>query len=224
MPRRRFWNGFAAGATAGAGVAIGALLVADRIGHTRSANVVRLQKTLQIGRPVNEVFGAWASLGQVQQWSSIVRNIERTGNHSHWVVDIEGRRIEWDAEVEQYIPNQAIGWKSLRGPKHTGRISFSPLGNDTLVSVTMNYSPRFRIFRPFAASISERIESYVDQVLRDFKAMLEGRPGSYSRQPSTARATGTFGGFTEPPQSEEHTRFSAPSSPLDASRPVESKS
>ena len=83
--------------------------------------------------------------------------------------------LEWDARIEQLIPNEAIGWKSVNGPKHTGRITFSPIGNDTLVQVTMNYAPPLRLFLPFVAPMTGRIEGVIERVLRDFKASAEGR-------------------------------------------------
>jgi len=70
----------------------------------------------------------------------------------------------------QFILGQAIGWKSVRGPKHTGRVSFAPVGDDTLLNVTMNYAPPLGIFSRAIAPLSEHLEDYIDQALRDFKA------------------------------------------------------
>lgn len=164
-------------------------MIINLAGRNRYSGIVRLQKTLQIGRPVEQVFNSWAELERLPQWSSIVQTIRRNGDRSHWVVDVGGKRLEWDAEVEQFIPNQAIGWKSLNGPKHTGRISFSPVGNDTLVNVTMNYAPPSRLLRPFVESNAGRIEEYLDQVLREFKQALEGKG---AEAPDTT-GTGTYG-------------------------------
>jgi uncharacterized membrane protein len=223
MARRRYWSGFAAGAAAGLGAAVGGLMLVNLVGRSRYGGIVRLQKTLQIGRPVEEVFNSWAELERLPQWSSIVQSIRRNGDRSHWVVEVSGRRLEWDAEVEQFIPNQAIGWKSLNGPKHTGRISFSPVGNDTLVNVTMNYAPPSRLLRPFIESNAGRIEEYLDQVLREFKQALEGKGSGEQALGGTGHSYGTYGtgiaGYETP-----NTRFGGPPSPLEYTRPPESKS
>lgn len=211
-------NAFIAGAALGIAGAFGTLVLVNRLG--RNSRVVRLQKSLQIGRPVEEVFSAWADLDRIAQWSPIVYSISRHGNRSHWAVNIEGRRVEWEAKIEQYIPNQAIGWKSLRGPKHTGRISFSPVGNDTIVHITMNYAPPSRVLRPLVGSASGRIEGYIDQVLRDFKAALENKGQERSTRSAggvrvspaavSSRATGTFGAAGEGIGRSEQTRFGVP--------------
>jgi uncharacterized membrane protein len=234
MPSRRYRSGFLAGAAVGAGVAVGTFLLINAIGRARRGRVVRLQKSLQIGRPVHEVFTSWANLEGVADQSSMIRSITRTGNRSHWIVDINSKTFEWDAEIEQFIPNQSIGWKSLNGPKHTGRINFSPLGNDTIVNVTMNYAPPVALARPFVAPFGERIEGYLDQALREFKAAMEGtrQPASHPGITGTerhgalgsARSTGTFGAAPENPGQTQHTRFGGPPSPAEYTRPPESKS
>ncbi len=173
MTRRRYLSGLATGAAIGVGASFATLLVAKITGQRRDARVIRLQKSIQIGRPVQEVFSAWSDLDQLARSSPLIRSVSSKGLRSHWTMDLDGRQAEWDAEIEQLIPNQAIGWKSLNGPKHTGRVSFSPIGKDTQVNVTMNYVPPLRLLR--LNPVRERIQQQFEQVLRDFKARLEGK-------------------------------------------------
>jgi uncharacterized membrane protein len=209
MARRtanNFWSGLAAGTAAGAGV----LLALNSFGRRGHANVVRLEKSVQIGRPVDEVYRAWTALDALPGMSHIIQSIRHSGDQSHWVITLDGKTFEWDAVVEQRIPNQAIGWKSLSGPKHTGRIHFAPVGNDTLVHIVMNYAPPGHAWtRPFVQPLGGRIENHIEQVLRDFKACLEencdqpqqfsglntrlGPTGVSSGEFQQQRATGTFG-------------------------------
>jgi uncharacterized membrane protein len=213
---KKYWKGFAAGAVTGVAAGGGVLLLANTFG---SGQVIRLEKSIQIGKPVNEVFNAWRELGYLPQMSHVINEVRHSGNRSHWRVSFGGRQYEWDAEIEQMIPNQAIGWKSLSGPKHTGRINFSPLGNDTVVHVTMNYAPPSLFLRPFVHPISGHIEDCIEQVFRDFKAALEGK--GQEREP--AQATGTFGGTAKPIETR-NTRFGGRPSAVECTRPPEAKS
>jgi uncharacterized membrane protein len=195
---RSYWKGFATGAAACAGVAVTATLIAKFFGHY--AYVQRFEKTLQIGRPVEVVFNAWTNPETLLEASSIVEELSVSDDHSHWKIVVDGKHVEWDAKIEQLIPNQAIGWKSIRGPKHTGRIVFSPLGNNTIVHLTMNYAPPFLLRFPFVQPMSGCIQRSIEQVLRDFKAVMEGkgqeqaiRSGSIHVEDSS-QATGTSGG------------------------------
>jgi len=228
MATRRYWKGFAAGAAAGAGAAFGSILLASWF--RRRGYVERFEKTVQIGRPVEEVFSAWSDLQNLPRMSRIVNEVRVSGNRSHWNVGVEGKQVEWDADIGQLIPNQAIGWKSISGPKHTGRISFSPLGNDTIVHMTMNYAPPSLLLRPFVHPVSGRMAQYIEQVLRDFKAALEGKGQEHAirtgpmHTAEPSRATGTFGGSPVNPVETKNTRFGGPPSPVEYTRPPEAKS
>ena len=198
------------------------MLLPQLVGRNAGSRIIRLEKSIQIGRPVEEVFSAWTDWERLPRASENIADIRHYGDRSHWRVRLDGQEFEWDAIVEQKIPNQAIGWKSVRGPKHTGRVTFSPVGNDTLVLITMNYAPPIRILRPFLSSVSGHLEGLIEKVLRDFKASVESRPrgtqgtvrsSSEKVGPGTVTSdlakTGTFG---DQPRSTEP-RFSGTGAP-----------
>ena len=137
MAREHFWSGFALGALAG----VGGVLALKSFSSDTDSHIVRLEKGINVGRPVELVFAAWSNFERLPQFISFVKEVERFGTHTRWTVNIDGKEFEWDAQVTQVVSNQSIGWKSLTGPKHTGRINFAPLGDQTVVHVTMNYAP-----------------------------------------------------------------------------------
>jgi|SRR6185369_1531068 uncharacterized membrane protein len=193
-----FWTGFGVGVGFGAGL----LLLPQLLGRAGASRIVRLEKSVQIGRPVDEVFNAWADWERLPRVSDNIVDIRYSGDRSHWRVVVGGQIVEWDAITEQWIPNQAIGWKSVNGPKHTGRVTFSALGDDTLVHVAMNYAPPVRALRPFVATMTGHMEGLIEKVLRDFKASVESRPRGIYRKGNAAgpmssmsqeARTGTFG-------------------------------
>jgi uncharacterized membrane protein len=238
MPERDFWKGLATGAMIGASAATGVLLFTNIWGRAGQSGILRLEKSIQIGRPIEEVFDAWRQLETLPAISDRVLEICRQGDHSHWRVHLDGRDLEWDAQVEQVLPNQSIGWKLLTGPKHTGRINFSPLGNDTLVHVTMNCAPPSRWMRPFLAPMTANLEGSIEAVLRDFKHALENPgawetlqtgPRTYPAGTTTkpARATGTFDVVPRSPaqtsEMTQHTHLDGPPNPVEFSAPPEAK-
>ena len=216
MARRRYWTGFTTGALVGAGAATGSLLFTNLWGRARSSRILRLEKSIQVGRPVQEVFDAWLELETLPAMSEHILDVQRKGNHSHWRVRVNGREMEWDSRIEQLVPNEAIAWKSTSGPKHTGRVTFAPLGKDTLLHVTMNYAPPIRLLRPFLAPMAGNMEGYIEAVLRDFKRALETRGAESGPRmmpsptmSSQSRATGTFG-ETPAPQTSKRAHKSRP--------------
>ena len=214
--RNYFWAGFAAGATSG----VAALLGVNALLSAHQKRILRLERSLQIGKPIGEVFDAWTQLERLPAMSPLIRDVEVHGRRSRWVARLDGKEFEWVAELVQLIPGQAIGWKSVRGPKHTGRITFAPINDNTLVQVTMNYAPPLGIFSRAFAPLSEHLDSYVDQVLRDFKATLEGKGQEREVTPGEL-ATGTLGPATSGLQQAQATRFGGVEQAVEYTRPTQ---
>lgn len=200
MARENFWAGFAAGAAAGALAGIGSVLAFKRFSSDTDRHVLRLEKSINIGRPVELVFAAWSNFERLPQLISFVKKVERFGAHSRWTVEIDGRQFEWEALITQVITNQSIGWKSLTGPRHTGRINFAQLGDQIVVHVTMNYVPPLGKLGSMLP-LDQHLEYWIERGLREFKAALESsspelRTGTTSDQ---GVSTGPVR-YTRPPQ------------------------
>ncbi len=191
MRQRDFWIGF----TWGAATAIGGALVASYVGRGGNSRILRLEKSIQIARPPAEVFDAWSDLEQLPMMVEALDSVSSIGNRSHWNARVMGRKLQWNAELTQLIPNEAMGWKSVDGPKHSGRVTFSPIANDTLVHVQMNYVPPARLLRRALSPFSGDLEGFIEQALRDVKAYLENRPRSAATRAPFAGCAGPCYGY-----------------------------
>lgn len=219
----RYWGGFAVGALLGTASAVAAYMIANAATRKSDSRVLRMEDSVQIGRPVEEVFRSWCNLQQLPDAVSCIKSItgEATGL-SHWKVNVDGKDFEWEAETMQFIPNEAIGWKSISGPKSTGRLTFSRIGDDTLMHITMNYTPPLGRFSGLFAAVGEHIESHVAEALREFKFAVEKGSIAISKAPQAEwrveagkdeRATGTQG--RNNPNTDARTN-----SPVDFTRPT----
>jgi len=218
---RGFWSGFAAGTAA----VIGTGLIVGRLRRGGASRILRLEKSIQIGAPVHDVWEAWIDVDSLAALSATIQQVRSFGNRSRWTVSINGVPMRWEAEITQVIPYQAIGWKSVSGPKHSGRISFTALGNDTLLHVQMNYAPPMRLLRQALAPFSGEIEGYIEQALREIKAGIEERANSSAHHMAEGpgHATGTYGSGPELLTETQKTRFGGPPTPLEGTRPPEAK-
>ena len=185
MARDGFWSGIGLGTLAGAAAGAGAFWFASGRASSYDSRILRLERSIQIGRPMEEVYQAWSRFENLPERISLLRQVAVRDDESTWHGQIDGRPFAFNAVTSQLIPNQAIGWKSIRGPKHSGRINFARLGNDTLVHVTMNYAPPLGRLGRLLAPVTDHLESKIEEALRDFKRSLE-EPGGSARERSAS--------------------------------------
>ncbi|HET7750687.1 MAG TPA: SRPBCC family protein, partial [Terriglobales bacterium] len=88
--RNRFWKGFGMGVAAGAGDTVGVLLGLNYVGRAGHRRVVRLEKSIQIAAPVEDVFRAWLDMERLPQFTDVIEQVRRDGDRSHWTVNIDG--------------------------------------------------------------------------------------------------------------------------------------
>src|SRR5437016_14197570 len=172
MAREGFWSGFVGGITIGTLAGMGGVLAVRRLAGRTDSHIVRLEKSINIGRPLELVFATWANIERLPQYISFVKKVERYRDHARWRINLDGKEFTWDSQVTQLVPQQSIGWKSLGRPRHAGRISFAPLGNQTVIHVVMNYAPPLGGLGSMLP-IDQHLENWIDQGLREFKAALE---------------------------------------------------
>jgi len=135
--------------------AVGATLVARSatgkdltrlVGVRQGRRAVRVQKTINIGAPVEQVFDFFSEFENYPQFMSHIREVHDLGSgRTHWVVDgPAGTTVEWDAVTTTMIPNELIAWQSIEGTglAHQGEVRFEPAsGRGTRVTVRMSYTP-----------------------------------------------------------------------------------
>jgi uncharacterized membrane protein len=107
---------------------------------------VHLRKTLELDRPVHEVFEFCRDF---ENFPRVIQSLHSVTDfqdgRSRWeVMSPRGEVLSWDAQVTKYVPNAVIAWRSV--PKSVvdckGVIRFSP--NDTggtQLQIEIEYDP-----------------------------------------------------------------------------------
>lgn len=92
--------------------------------------------------PVHQVYALFSHFNDFPKFMHFIKEVTYYDDQrSHWVADIAGRH-EWDAENENWVPDQEIGWHAVNGLKNAGRVTFQATGpNATRVDVFVSYEP-----------------------------------------------------------------------------------
>jgi uncharacterized membrane protein len=146
----------------------------------RHGRAVRARRSLTINRPAEELYRVWRHVSNLPRFMRRIESVHATGDRrSHWIARGPfGMRVEWDAEITEDRPNQAIAWRSLSGsPIDTaGAVRFSPApgGRGTEVTVELEYSlPGRAVSAQLARLLGQAPEQQLQEDLRRFKQLLE---------------------------------------------------
>ena len=153
----------------------------------------RIDSSIEVGAPVEQVYDYWKTLENLPQFMKNIEEVRPTGpDTTHWVIKGPlGYRVEFDAKTTQDKPNEAIGWNSENGDVQTsGQVRFEEVSPDrTRVEVQMNYwdTPGGALERLPQGSTSGP-KANLEQDLRNFRDIMEGTatPEEVQQRPAAA--------------------------------------
>lgn len=171
--------GLVRGGVVGSGAAVAGVSLIANAAMPRANGIIRVQKTLTIAAPIDEVYELWSHFENFPRFMEHVIEVRAEDeNRSHWrVAGPAGIPLEWDAELTEQVPNHTIAWRSLEGSvvDHHGEVHFEPIeDHSTRISVHMAY-------RPPAGAVGHTVASFLhgdpktlmdDDLLR-MKSLLE---------------------------------------------------
>jgi uncharacterized membrane protein len=148
------------------------------VGETRSA--IRMQKTINVHAPIEEVFHLWSNPENFARFMAHVKEVRKSsdGRLYHWTVaGPAGVSVAWDSEVTENVPNELIAWRTVPGSamRNAGIVRFerNP-DNGTRVHMLMSYNPPGGALGHVLASIfGSDPKAVMDEDLARMKSLLE---------------------------------------------------
>jgi uncharacterized membrane protein len=117
------------------------LSLRSMFGATRPRTI---QESIEVDVPVATAYNQWTQFEQFPEFMEGVKEVRQLDEtRLRWVVDVAGKRAEWDAKILEQHPDQQISWISEDGKKTRGTVGFEPRGESrTLITLTMSYQAR----------------------------------------------------------------------------------
>jgi uncharacterized membrane protein len=141
---------------------------------------VRARGAVTLMLPREQVFQFWRKLENLPRFMRHLISVQPSGDRrSHWVAEgPAGRRVEWDAEILNEVPNELIAWRSLERSDvdSAGSVRFSdaPGNRGTEVRVELQYNPPAGIVGAYVARVFGREpEQEIQADLLRLKQVLE---------------------------------------------------
>jgi uncharacterized membrane protein len=141
---------------------------------------VVVDEAATINRPIEEIYRIWRELTTLPRYVDALVSVQVLDDkHSHWVASGPGgRKVEWDAEIINEVPNQLIGWRTTGHADvvSAGSVRFVPArrGTETQINVRLQYdAPGGKTGAALAWLFGREPAQKIREFLRRFKAELE---------------------------------------------------
>jgi uncharacterized membrane protein len=142
-------------------------------------NGIRVNKSIVIFAPIDEVYRFWRNFENFPLFMNHVKEILVQDNISTWkVAGPAGTSFEFQSQITQDIPNDSIAWETLPDSQvhHAGLVHFDPTRDGaTRVTVQMIYVPPAGAVGHAVAQLFgvDPRQAMNDDLMR-LKALLEG--------------------------------------------------
>lgn len=157
----------------------------------RLSSGIRVERAVTISRSPAEVYAFWRSLENLPSFMANLKSVSEVDGKSHWVAEAPlGQAVEWDAVIEEDMPNERIAWRSLPGSQieNAGVVQFKPAPGErgTEVHVNLEYkAPGGSMGAALAKILGNEPDIQIREDLRRLKMLLEtGQVITVKGQPS----------------------------------------
>lgn len=144
-----------------------------------SGRGIKIDKSVVVNRPAEELFRHWRDLERLPQVMSHLESVTEKGDWSHWKAKAPlGMSVEWDAELHNERFGEMIAWRSLPDSEvdTAGSVHFTPTanGHGTEVRVVLKYDPPAgRAGSAIASWLGQDPAKQIAEDLQRFKRMME---------------------------------------------------
>ena len=144
----------------------------------------RIQASVLIRQPVEEVFAYAADYRNDSSWRGDVRELHYlsedpvgVGMHQLETSRLFGRRVVTESRISVYEPNREVAFEYVSGPYRVrGSRRFEPVESGTRFTFFLETSPGGRLDRVLEPVLKSLYQQMVDRYVLRLKAILEAPP------------------------------------------------
>jgi uncharacterized membrane protein len=148
------------------------------LGLSTAGNGIRVQKTININAPIDEVYRFWHNFENFPLFMDHVKEVSVQNGLSTWkVAGPAGSSMEFQSHITRDVPNESIAWETIPDSQvhHTGVVRFEENWDEgTRITVQMTYMPPAGIVGHKVAELFgvDPRQAMQDDLMR-LKALLE---------------------------------------------------
>jgi len=136
-----------------------------------------VQKSIDVNVPVSTAYNQWTQFEEFPRFMEGVKSVHQLDDKRlHWKTEVAGKEQDFDAIIDQQVPDQRIAWHSTIGAKQGGVVTFHRLdAGKTRIMLQMEYDPQGFVEKTgdMMGAVSRRVQGDLER----FKEFLEKRGG-----------------------------------------------
>lgn len=147
-----------------------------------------VQQAIEVGAPLHTVYEQLATFENYPRFMTGVRQVTPIGDdQTHWVMELDGERREFDAQIIERTPDRRVAWSTTDGPRLAETITLRPMGETrTQVVAQLEADPTFLV--PDGRHGEEMLNRRLKDDLASLKGLLEGAGRAAAVSPATVAA------------------------------------
>jgi uncharacterized membrane protein len=132
-----------------------------------------IEASIDVDVPVRRAYDAWTQFESFPTFMEGVESVRQLDDRRlHWVAEIAGVRREWEARIDEQLPDDRIAWHATSGARNAGVVTFHHLGDGrSRVMLQLDVEPEG--FVEHAGDALGLVERRATGDLRRFKDLVE---------------------------------------------------
>src|SRR3954470_4484130 len=153
-----------------------------------------VQQAIEVTAPLHTVYEQIAAFENYPRFMSGVQQVTPVGaDQTHWIMDVDGKRREFDAQITERSIDERVSWSTLEGPLLAETITLRPLG-ETKTQIVAQLEADIAFLMPSARHDQASLTKRLKEDLTTFKGLVERgvlyeRPKPIGTRPSPKRPT-----------------------------------
>lgn len=137
--------------------------------------MAKVEESIEVQVPLATAYNQWTQFESFPEFMEGVKEVRQLDDtHVHWIAEVSGRRMDWDAEISEQVPDERIAWHTVGGKGNAGVVTFHRLAEDrTKVMLQMEAQPEGAVEK--AGGMVGMLDRQVKGDLKRFREFIEGR-------------------------------------------------
>lgn len=132
-----------------------------------------VQQAIEVGAPLHTVYEQLAAFENYPRFMAGVEQVTQiSDDQTHWVMDLDGQRREFDAQITECSLDERVSWSAVGGPRLAETITLRPLG-ETRTQIVAQLEADVALLMPSDRHGQESLDRRLKADLASFKRLIE---------------------------------------------------